>query len=169
MIFKIVGAVIVIITTITLGISKSREFENRVRYLENMQLCILQLENEIRYTQTPIFEALKRISETTQSIICKLFDNASKQGTTGETVSTIWTKAVEDISPELFNEDLELFLSLGECLGTTDLEGQIKGIELFKSKLNQQLQTAKDICNKNQKLYKNLGLYSGLLITVLLL
>ncbi len=169
MIFKIVGAIIVITTTIILGISKSLEFENRVRCLEDMQLCILQLENEIRYTQTPIFEALKKISETTNSIISKLFDNASKQGSTGETVSTIWTRAVNDISSELINDDSELFLLLGECLGTTDLEGQIKSIELFKSKLNQQLKTAKEICNKNKKLYKNLGLYSGLLITVLLL
>ena len=169
MIFKFIGAVIVIITTITLGISKSREFENRVHYLENMQLCILQLENEIRYTQTPIFDALKRVSETTLPVISKLFNNASKQGTKGETVCAIWTKAVNDISAELFCEDSELFVSLGDCLGTTDLEGQIKSIELFKNKLNQHLQTAKEVCDKNKKLYKNLGLYSGLLITVLLL
>lgn len=169
LIFKIIGSAIVIISAVTLGILKSDEYENRVRYLESMQLCILQLENEMRYVQTPIFDAMKKISANAHITIAKILCEASKQNSSGETVNKIWAKSVKTFSKELFCEDIELFLSLGECLGNTDLEGQIKSINLFETKLNQVIQKAQKTSDKNKKLYKNLGLYSGILIAVFFL
>ncbi len=169
MLLKIFGALIITCSSLLFGIEKSNEYENRVTYLESMQFCVLQLENEIRYTQTPIFLALKKVSVNAHPIIKKLFYNTCNEDESGKTFFQLWTNSLDGISSELFREDAHLFLSLGESIGCTDVEGQIKSIELFKLKLNHQTQAAKEVCQKNKKLYKSLGLYSGILITVLLL
>ena len=56
---------------------------------------------------------------------------------------------------------------LGKTLGKTDKEGQISEIELVSQFLNKQILVAEEIRNKNEKMYKTLGVTIGLTLVII--
>ena len=58
---------------------------------------------------------------------------------------------------------------MGKMLGKTDLNGQISEIELTEAFLETQIIDAQNEKNKNEKLYKNLGMITGVGIIVILI
>ncbi len=169
MIFKAIGAVAVMISAGALGMAKAGEYKNRVEYLQSMEHCVVQLENEIRFTQTPIWAAFKNISSNAHETVKAIFLSAGKENAAGDTVGKIWRNSVARVSDKLFKEDKEIFLSFGDCIGNCDVEGQLKSIALFSARLAQTTEKAIEQCEKNRTLFKNLGLYTGILIAVLFL
>jgi stage III sporulation protein AB len=57
---------------------------------------------------------------------------------------------------------------LSKLLGKTNLEGQVREIELTQSFLKKQIEDAEQERQKNEKLYKTLGMTIGLAIVILL-
>lgn len=169
LIFKAIGIILIIMSATALGMSKSSEFKRRVKYLDSMQSCVLQFENEIRFTQTPILHAFESISDLAYDVIKDIFLYAAHRmnEASGETVASIWQESVNKFTDRIYDEDAELFSVFSECLGSSDLEGHLKCIDMFSSKLAQNCQKAKDQFEKNNKLFKNLGIYSGILLAIL--
>lgn len=171
LLFKLFGSALVIISTFSLGYSKALEYKNRVKYLQSMQDSIIQLENEIRYTKTPVSLAFKKISAGAHPVIKNIFEYTYARANefTGELMSDIWTEAIVKNSSLLHDDDSDLFISFSNFLGENDIDGQLNNINLFEEKIISAIQKADELCTSNIKLYKNLGLYTGILITVLLL
>ena len=169
MIFKIIGGLITVSTCYFLGYLKSGEFSERVGYLSSMQSCVNKLTNEIRYTQTPFLRSFQSISKTSNPIIQSIFLNVIEfaEHSKGETLSVVWRKAIENSADRIHISDRELFMSFGDCLCAMDLEGQMKSLEHFSMQITDALNEAILLRNKNIKLYKNLGLYSGILLFLL--
>ena len=168
---KILGAFLVIVSTTLMGIKKSKSFSDRVKYLENMQLCIIQLKNEINYTQTPLFKAIEKTIFSSFGITKDIFTFFLKElsFSNGESIKTLWEKSIDRYNDKIAGDDYILLVSLGDNLGNSDLEGQLKNFALFDSKISQAIKTAYSEKEKFSKLYKNLGIYSGLLIATLFL
>ena len=57
---------------------------------------------------------------------------------------------------------------MSTLLGKTNLEGQVREIELTQSFLKKQIEDAEQERQKNEKLYKTLGMTIGLAIVILL-
>jgi stage III sporulation protein AB len=64
--------------------------------------------------------------------------------------------------------DIQVLKGLSKLLGKTDIQGQISEIELTNNFLDIQLEEAKKALEKNEKLYKNLGVITGLAIVIIL-
>jgi stage III sporulation protein AB len=75
----------------------------------------------------------------------------------------------ERIFLSLNKDDIEIIKELGVCLGQVDMEGQVKTIKLVSNSLKQQLVEATEENKKNFKLYRNMGVLSGLIIMIILL
>ena len=69
----------------------------------------------------------------------------------------------------LLPKDKEVLNGLGKLLGQTDIEGQINQIKLVDDFLNIQIQEANEAKNKNEKLYRTLGMVAGLGIVIILI
>ena len=65
--------------------------------------------------------------------------------------------------------DIQVLKGLSKLLGKTEIEGQISEIELTDNFLNLQLEDAKKALDKNEKLYKNLGIITGLALVIILI
>ena len=74
-----------------------------------------------------------------------------------------WKNAVADISDgyALKHEDKQLLCSFGEKLGITDVEGQLKHIELYKGLANAHLDDSKNEIKQKSRLYKTMGFFVG--------
>lgn len=169
LIFKIIGTIITVLATSFIGENKSRGYRDRVKYLENMQLCASLLENEIKYTQTPIGEAFDKIKNNFEGVIKNilLYVCTEIKNQTDYPVYKIWNDAVDFNANCLNKNDIDVLKSFGNHLGDSDVEGQIKNINVFNSRISYYLSIAISESEKGCKLYRNLGVYSGLLLAVL--
>ena len=90
-------------------------------------------------------------------------------GTKHSDFSNYWQKAITSIpqSYGLKNDDLTVLEDFGKALGTTDVEGQLNHIELYKNILNSQLKKSKEEYKEKSKLYKVLGFFTGSIIAIM--
>ena len=65
--------------------------------------------------------------------------------------------------------DRSLLAELGGSLGTSDVEGQLETIRLFETRLSLRLDGARELQKTKGKLYRSLGVLSGLGLVVLLI
>ena len=75
----------------------------------------------------------------------------------------------ESIFLDYTKEDIEIIKGLGTSLGQMDLEGQLKNILLVKQLMKKQLEEAVELKAKNYKLSRNMGVFVGLIIMIILI
>ena len=80
-----------------------------------------------------------------------------------------WNESIYNSNTNLLPKDKEVLNGLGKLLGQTDIEGQINQIKLVDDFLNIQIQEANEAKNKNEKLYRTLGMVAGLGIVIILI
>lgn len=171
MLFKFLGTALVFTACLGLGISKTDELKERVKYLESMHNSIIILENEIRFSQTVLISVFEKISLDSYGVIKQLFKQTAllAKDSTGEPLSSVWREVTKKLSADLNKDDIPLINEFSEYLGNYDVDGQIRGFQHYERKLAQAEQCAKETYEKNKKLYKSLGVYGGILITALLI
>ena len=69
----------------------------------------------------------------------------------------------------LNKEDVATIQNLSRLLGQTDIEGQISEVEVVNNFLTVQLENASEERRKNEKMYRTLGLVTGLTIAIILI
>ena len=69
----------------------------------------------------------------------------------------------------LSKEDIEILLSIGKVLGTTDVEGQVNQIILAEELIENKIKEAEIEKAKNAKLYRVLGTSAGLTLAIILI
>ena len=170
---KIIGAIMIIASTSFIGFLKALTYKNRLVELYEFQKGIELFETEVRFTKSPLSEAFNKIADNLSGEVSKIFKKFSISyiSSDGQTASVIWNETIlNNINNlNLTNDDLNIIRDFGVCLGTLDAEGQINSISSVVSRIESQIETVRGFCNKNAKLYQSLGVYSGILISVLLI
>ena len=85
-----------------------------------------------------------------------------------KSASESWNIALDSTNTNMQKNDIQVLKGLSKLLGKTDIQGQISEVELTDNFLNIQLDEAKKALDKNEKLYKNLGVITGLAIVIML-
>ncbi len=171
MLIKFLGALALVGATSFIGFSLASDCSKRPRSLRELQSLLQMLENEISYLSNLLSEAFNRIYESTNSQTSILFREAAKNlSTHGITADAAWEKAIEENYAKLSlnKEDKTVLISFGNMLGNSDLEGQINNIKLMSSQLKLQELKAEEMRTKNEKMYRSLGVLSGLAIVIIL-
>lgn len=148
----------------------SKKYSNRVIELEKMDNMLNIFKAKIKFTCLTIQEIFSQIYEENKDNIGEIFKIAN-ENMYQNTASDAWNMAL-DSSRERINlndEDIDTLKSLGKMLGNTDVQGQISQIELTKELLQKQIQEANEEKKKNSKLYKTLGVATGLTIAIILI
>ena len=91
--------------------------------------------------------------------------NNMKEMSAGEA----WRKALLISKNNLNKEDVATIQNLSRLLGQTDIEGQISEVEVVNDFLTVQLENASEERRKNEKMYRTLGLVTGLTIAIILI
>ena len=80
-----------------------------------------------------------------------------------------WEKEIKESDNSLSKEDIEILLSIGKVLGTTDVEGQVNQIILAEELIENKIKEAEIEKAKNAKLYRVLGTSAGLTLAIILI
>lgn len=170
MIYKLCAAGIIIFSSAMLGSEKAAGCKKRIDYLEEMENNLVKLENEIRFTQTYILDAVNRIGEEGKSALKFVFTElcAESGRSKGVPLKDIWNIVVNKNKKLFFDEDIELVLMFADCFNSFDVEGQIKQIRVYSQKVSYAISRAREEYKTNGKLYRSISVCAGVLLSVLL-
>lgn len=168
LIFKIILLISIIIASTLIGILFSKKYSKREKELKDMKSALNMFATKIKFTYEPIPNLFLEISNKIGGNVGKIFERASNR-MKEESAGAAWNNSFLDVPNNLLEEDVVILKNLGRLLGQTDLEGQISEIEVVSQFLNTQLENAKQEKLKNEKMYRTLGIISGLAIAIILI
>lgn len=169
---KIIGAVIVCLSSAALGYKKSVMIEQRLDILNEFEKSLILLKGEIKYSAASLPEATESVYNRTFGYIKSFYEKVSKDLSNNIelTIKQIWEDNARLCFKEEFidAEDLNVITELGTQLGHLDVSMQLRAIELCMNRLKErQLAATKEIKDKS-RLYKTMGVAGGVLITLVL-
>lgn len=172
MFLKVLGSIIVLLSSSFLGYILSRDCSKRPQQLRSLQNLLQMFENQISYSSDVLAEVFERISRAggETGILFRTTVDLLKDGSAAN-ASEAWEKAVRKCigRTALKRDDEQILLSFGKSLGNTDLEGQIKNIRLSLGQLALQVEKAEENRKKNESMYKSLGVLGGLALVIILI
>ena len=169
---KIVGAILILFATTWTGFEVAKQLTERPRQLRALKTALQSLEAEIMYGHTPLHEAARRLSQQLPSPINGFFNKFGNKLTESETtVRDAWEESLKEIwgKTALKKGEFEIMKQFGETLGRHDRVSQQKQIMLTLTHLEREENEARDRQNKYEKMVKNIGFLTGLLLIILLL
>ncbi len=173
MYLKFIGALLVFTSSCLLGRLQANRFAKRYSQILDFQGIVQHFETEICYTSTPIMEIFHSlipiVNPPFNKILSSILSRIADYGY--EPLSVIWEDELDQNKGFLYlkQEDLDILLYFGNVLGTTDTENQKKYFDLVKDRLHTQLTLALEDKLKYIKLYSQLGIIVGLVITIIII
>lgn len=170
---KIILLITVFLVSTAIGFFISNRFSERVRELEDLITALELFETKISYTYDSLIDTFTYISENLKTKIYRIFFITAEHLRECKNLSAgeVFRNVIEEekIFLELNKKDVEIIKSLSVSLGQVDLEAQLKNINLVSNLLNTQLKESYEEKSKNFKIYRNMGVLTGLVLIILLI
>lgn len=151
-----------------IGILIAKKYSNRLKELQEIKKALHMLEVKMKFTYMSIPVIFREIETQVYGNIAKFFGNCAEK-IEYMPAEKAWNESIYNSNTNLLPKDKEVLNGLGKLLGQTDIEGQINQIKLVDDFLNIQIQEANEAKNKNEKLYRTLGMVAGLGIVIILI
>ncbi|HHV63064.1 MAG TPA: stage III sporulation protein AB [Firmicutes bacterium] len=172
MVVKLFGAMLVVLASWLAGNAIAGNLQRRVQELRSIRRCFALLETEISYAATPLPEAFLRVARGSPPQISAIFTGArellvSSQGyTAGEAWELTLDKTYEFTAMDL--GDREILESLGQFLGASDRDDQVRHIRLVCEQLRDREARAVEEAEKGARMWRFLAIGAGLILVLLL-
>lgn len=157
MALKILGGLLLVLSGFSAGWFCSKKLLMRKDFFRKFLSFVSNLSTQLRYSTSDIFTLVSFSANTSE------FDFFEISEESGTPFYEIWSERVNEIPSKfgLKNSDRQLLLEFGEQLGKTDVDGQLKHLELYEALFKKQLMDAENEINKKSKLYKTMGFFVG--------
>lgn len=167
-VIKLILSSSIIILCGYVGIMKSKNLATREHILREMIVFLNLVKNDIRYMMNILPNAYEiarqKLNTSLKIAIGKIVVDMINCSSNTMLEQSI-VKNINDIE-ELTKYDKEVFISTLKNLGRSDLDSQINIIDNCISIIENQIKEANEIKLKNSKLYKTVGVITGLMIVI---
>jgi len=168
---RVLGMVLTLAASAALGLYLSSLAKFRQQDLLEFKKALLILKSEIEYIAAPLPEAISNIASRTSNPVSKIFTHFAqslRDNDEGETAYQLWIEAIQAHKKESFLKkgDWELIEGFGKTLGYLDKQMQIDSIKFTTDYLDSQVAELQAVGDKNQKMYRSLGVIGGILLLV---
>ena len=158
---KVSGALLVFFAGWGMGNWRSRQYQQRIKDLQILQLIISCLIGEISYARNTLPEAFSRISEKVASPFREYLQSVAKR--LKEQEQTVREKT------SLREEDWDLFLQTLGHLGYLDAKMQIQLLESGKTELAMREEKLRHQLPEQKRVWQSLGILGGAFLVVILI
>lgn len=149
------------------GICHGARYQQRISAIERVRTFILTLRHTLRFTLAPPAQLLTILQRDPVLSGCDYLAAAAEK--IGQTdFSSAWAQAVHNSTEPLDAPERGLLASMGDILGTSDLDTQLGQLDLLSGQLDAILAEARVSCEKNRRLSATLGSLLGLSLAVIL-
>lgn len=169
---KLLGAIIIIAASTLYGLYRASMFAERPRQIRGLIHGLNRLSTEIGYGSTPLPDALAKLAGQMKKPLAELFSSIADKLQPGMsvTVKEAWQTTVDAMwsRTAMKRSEKEALLELGQSLGVSDREDQLKHLQLAVKQLQHEEAEARDEQLKYEKLCRSLGVLGGALIVILI-
>ena len=164
MVIKLIGCLLIASAGFFTGCVLTQRLKNRRDFYDKFCVFISLLQTQIRYNSADIFSLV--ISSARGSGL-ELFDTPK----TDVPFTAFWEKSLNTLPKKygLNNSDKELLLEFGSVLGATDIEGQLKHLELYREVFQNRLSECEAALKDKSRIYRALGLFGGISTAIIIL
>lgn len=167
-IIKATMLILVFGTISTIGLRIANSYKVRARNLKQIKKALNLLEAKITYTYEQLPDLFLEISKKVSGDVGELFFDISRYMEL-EFAGEAWEKCIDKSNLYLSSDDKEALKSLGKLLGKTDINGQLSQLHLVNNFLDVQIKEATESKEKNESMYKKLGVIVGLAVVIVLI
>ena len=167
---KIIGAILIIITSCIIGYILSIKEDLRCKDLTEIEKIIQNIFSQIDFNKEILTVAIDNSINNSNIYIKNIFEQISTAIKNNTNVQTAWRVAFENNYQftDITKEDAMKISALGEVLTSGDIDFQEKGFRGTITYIHNTLQISKEKSNKDKKIYRSLCSSLGLLIVILL-
>lgn len=168
----ILASAIIILGSAYIGITYASKFEIRVSQIEAFICALKMLEFDISFLKLPLSDSFERISKNQSGAVKKIFSYLAKELEEKKSINsgTLFRRAVEKFKNELLigeNEE-NVLIEFSDNLGSMNMENEVENIKSAYTKLKFYEAEARELAKKNVKMYRGLGLLTGIFIVLVL-
>lgn len=172
-VLKIILNISIILGCSLMGFLYGAIYGKRHLNLSNLIHCIRGLESEVLISGTPLPDALGKIAKNGKGEIASIFQIIKDDLICNKRQEVYYSflSIESNLKDKYFlkNEDIDALLTFSKALGKTNRDEQKKNFTVLLSELEELTVDAKIQKQKNEKLYRTLGLLIGLTITIILI
>lgn len=169
---KLIGALLIVFAAAAFGFTKASRYAARPRQIRQLILSLQRLETEIVYGFTPLPDALRAIGKQTAAPLSAIYTRTAESlaNRQGSTTRDCWQFVIKQLWPStaMSRNEQEILLQIGFSLGITDREDQIKHLRLAVSQLQAEELQAWEEQRRYEKMWRALGVLSGLLVVIIM-
>lgn len=169
---RLLGALLVVSATGMLGVVVGWWYTHRVRHLYDLSLALHVLETEIGYGVLPLPAALRRAAEAVDDPVAAFFAAVARrlERDPGCTGAEAWRAALDTVGKSLAlqGDELRTLRDVGVRLGASHVDDQLRWLRAAQHGLRTKAERAEAQRDNGVRLWRYVGVSSGL-ITVLLL
>lgn len=149
------------------GMYFSAALKNRVITLKRINYMLEEIYIMLKYRSATVYEITDALSRDERFSDFDFLREISFLS--GRPFQQSWCESLENHIPFGMNKsDAELLMSIGKQLGTSDLEGQISTVRLRQAELGTVISAAEEEYSRKAKLYRSLGVLTGVFIAIML-
>ncbi len=166
--YRMIGIVLVLAGAGSVGVSKALQYVRAVRQLRQLRGALEYLKCEINYTMTPLPELCKGAAQRNRGSIGAFFaaygEHLSAMGNATHAVA----RAMDETKGLLLPDDAKFaLLELGGVLGSYDLEGENRILQLCAQRINAALERYEAEKRPLAKSYAVLGFCTGAALVIM--
>ena len=162
---KFLIIIFIIVISSYIGFLKGNVYVEREKEIKNILNSLDYLRNKIEYTNLFLKDIFNCISDD----VYKGKDNMFKKSLNSNlSLRNSFKEEIKNNS-KINDEDKSILLNFAMDLGTMDKKLQISKIDICTNFLTKNLKNAEELKIKNTKMFKVLGVVSGLVISIILI
>lgn len=147
----------------------SKQLNMRVKLLQLIRQILEDISIQLRFKASTVYEILDYLDNNPVYSQLGFLHTANLNKNSFKSFNEIWSESLDEwVCSPLKKEDFTLLKSIGNSLGTSDIEGQLSSLELFKEKAKMHFESAISERDKKSKLYRSLGVLSGIFVSVMI-
>lgn len=164
---KLIGMIMIIMTTSLIGTNFSGALTQRVKRLKNIEIMFDTMATLIKFKAATTGEILSELAKDATFDDLIFIHNARSSYEDSNPFPQAWKDGVDsDIS--LKDDEKQLLFSAGRSLGTSDCDGQLSMLEIYRHNIAGMYERAKEESVNKGRLYRSLGVLTGVFISVML-
>ncbi len=152
-----------------MGVIYSIKLKKRVSIVHETLIMLEEMKVLLQYLNIPVYEMLMQISNKDYLRDLDFIAECCRQMSAGTDFPMAWKDALKSTDQLYKTEEIEKLLQLGENLGTSNAENQLKFLNLQTTCFETFLKTAEDKNKKYSTTAITLSTLTGCMIFILIL
>lgn len=166
-VLKLTGLALIALCATGIGMEMAFSLSQRVRALDLAQTVLESIAGELSYHLAPPEQIMKSLAARTTLGKAEYLTACQEFCGEGIPFPQAWNQAVRKYGGALSARDREILTAVSETLGTCSEKEALAALERAKKLLQEELKNAREYARVHGKLYRTLGMLSGVFLVIL--